>query len=73
MSTMMKQARAANALQFSSTEGDTIVVPAGRLWVLERPSWVLLMWQSSSGSRQAEIAVRDYSRQVSLGHIHPAS
>lgn len=71
MSTMMKKARAASALRMSNAEGEAIIVPAGPLWVLERTSWVLLMWQSKSGSERAEIPVRDYSQHVRLGTIHP--
>jgi hypothetical protein len=68
---MIKKARAANPIRVSSANGDLTEVPAGPLWVLERASWVLLMWQSEAGEGRAEIPVRHYSQQVQLGVIQP--
>ncbi|MET0335333.1 MAG: hypothetical protein ABW190_13755 [Rhizobacter sp.] len=44
-------------------------MPPGECWVLERPSWVLLMWRSASGPTQMEVPLRDYTHHISLGDI----
>jgi hypothetical protein len=72
MSTMMKRGRIASDFQLTGAEGTTVSVPAGQCWVVERPAWVLLMWQTPSGPGRAEVPERDYAQQLQLGVIHLA-
>jgi hypothetical protein len=71
MQGMMKRARIASDLHLPGADGGAAVrIPAGQCWVLERPAWVLLMWQTPGGPGQAEVPVRDYLQQLSAGVIH---
>lgn len=70
MSAMMKRGRIASSLRLNDAQGDSLhVVPSGECWVLERPSWVLLMWRSPAGPKQVELPLREYARHLSLGDI----
>ena len=70
---MMRRAQLDAPLQISLHAGDVRHVPAGPLWVLERPHWIALMWTGQHGHEKAELPFRDYAMQVSAGHIRFAA
>lgn len=73
MSTMMKRGRIAKLLHLGSADDGAVPVPPGECWVIERPSWVLLMWQAPTGPRQLEVPLRDYMHHLTRGDIHLAA
>lgn len=69
MLAMMKRGRIANPIQVQAPLGGSQEIPQGECWVLERPSWVLLMWRSASGPEQLEVPERDYAQHLGRGAI----
>ena len=70
---MLKRVIVEKAVHAMGEAGASIQVPAGKCWVMERPSWSSLIWSEGGARRAADLPARAYDVLQSQGVIRVAS